>query len=484
MKNILLTLLLLFAFYSCQEKKKENLSEISIANKENNEKRNEVVISVNDTINSFFTNLFVDKMQYRPDMLYLGKKVNKLTVTIPTDKPIIITGGDPSISFHYKLTLEKGDSLMINTVIIKISQKKQISYPIFEVPNGNRKWCEVNFDYLLYIKNLKNKAIEIDTTKSYLRDKWHHEKMLDNSTKLIDSLKANNSISNDFYSTIKKNQKLKFATSKLREARNEKIEINEDFAIKLNDENLLTNVEYLNYLKELVLYKYFKEDKRVSNSVQFDFINDNETFLYGNTKQALLDSYLENIFFTEKPKFEKYLKKFNILNTNEILKDKWVHLVDAQKLNGEILNKSNRNVGILTNLIDDNKLTFEEILKSHKGKTVLVDFWASWCAPCRKEMPFLKDLKLKFNDTEFKVIEISIDNDYSAWERASKLENLSNEKNNYIISDWEESSLYENYNINTIPRYLLFGKDGKIIDENAPRPSEKELVELIKTSIQ
>jgi alkyl hydroperoxide reductase subunit AhpC len=98
-------------------------------------------------------------------------------------------------------------------------------------------------------------------------------------------------------------------------------------------------------------------------------------------------------------------------------------------------------------------------------------------------MPFLKELKSKFNETEFKVIEISIDEDYSSWVRASKQENLSNDENNYIINNWQKSSLYKNYNIKTIPRYLLFGKDGKIIDEDAPRPSESELVELIKTSI-
>jgi thiol-disulfide isomerase/thioredoxin len=128
-------------------------------------------------------------------------------------------------------------------------------------------------------------------------------------------------------------------------------------------------------------------------------------------------------------------------------------------------------------------LTFEEILSNQKGKIVLVDFWASWCSPCRKEMPFLKDLKSKFNENELKVIEISIDKDYSAWVRASKLESLSKEEDNYIIANWKKSSLYKNYKIKTIPRYLLFDKNGKIIDDDAPRPSENELIKLIKASI-
>ena len=99
-------------------------------------------------------------------------------------------------------------------------------------------------------------------------------------------------------------------------------------------------------------------------------------------------------------------------------------------------------------------------------------------------MPYLKDLKQKFNADEFKVIEISIDKDYSAWVRASKLEGLSKEEDNYIISSWKKSSLYKNFKIETIPRYLLFDKNGKIINEDAPRPSENELEKLIKASIK
>lgn len=480
-KNILLTFLLL-SLFNCQEEKKENKPEVTIVKEEKIEKRNEVVINVNDTINSFLTNLFVDEIQEKPDMLYLGKAKNKTSVVIPTDNSIRIIGGDPFISYFYELRIEKGDSLLINLEKININQSKQIEYPIFNIPNSTRSWNELNFDYLLYKLNIKSKAIGIDPKNNFQKNIYASEKIYQNSIKLLDSLKANNLISKDFFTNSKINQKLKFATSKVREARYKKIEL-KDLNIKLNEETLLENNEYVSYLRALILYKYFKESKRVSYSNQFDFINDNETFLKGAAKQTLLDSYLKSIFFIEKPKFKKYLEKFNKVNLNEDFKNKWLRIVDIQKLNTDKLNKANRNVGTLTNLVNDNELTFEEILKKHKGKIVLVDFWASWCSPCRREMPFLKDLKSKFNETELKIIEISIDKDYSAWERASNLEKLSKEESNYIISNWEKSSLYKNYNIKSIPRYLLFGKEGKIIDEDAPRPSKSELADLIKASI-
>tara|TARA_B110000908_G_C10209199_1_gene429305 strand:+ start:58 stop:1509 length:1452 start_codon:yes stop_codon:yes gene_type:complete len=483
MKNILLAFLII-SLFGCKENKNQNSSEVSIINKENVKKKNEVFISVNDTISSFFTNLYVNEIQDKPDMLYLGQKESKTSIIIPTNSSIKIIGGDPFISLFYELKFEKGDSILINVKKIKINQSKQAEYPTFEILNSNKTWSENNMGYLLYKYNVDKKAIEINEGGNFQKNTYDSEKIYHNSINLLDSLKANSSISNNFYSANKTNQKLKFATSKIREAKKQNLEFDIDsFDVKLNDNELLGNKEYISFLRALILYRYFKKDKRVFYSVQFDFINDNETFLNKETKQILLDSYLKSIFFVEKQKFQKYLKKFNSVNKSNEFKNKWQLIVDKQKVNSEKLNADNRNIGILTNLIDDNELTFEEMLLRYKGKLVFVDFWASWCAPCRKEMPFLKDLKSKFNKTELKIIEISIDKDYSAWVRASKLENLSNEVDNYIISNWEKSNLYKNYDIKTIPRYLLFGKDGKIINNDAPRPSEKELVELIKTSI-
>jgi thiol-disulfide isomerase/thioredoxin len=483
MKNFLL-IISLISIFSCQEKKKENGSEILVIKEKKIEKRNEVYISVSDTISSFFTNLKLDEMQDMPDMLYLGQKEDRKSITVPTENSISITGFDLINSVFYSLKLEKGDSLFINTRNISVNESQNAEYPIFNIPNSVKTWSEINLDYILYDKNIKTKAIVIDKEEKFGGNNFNLEKIYFNSITILDSLKAINSISNEFYHTNKINQKLKFATSKLREAKNQNIELNIDsLDIKINDEELLNNETYLSFLKKLILYKYFKKYKRVKSSTQFDFVNEEETFLSKSAKEILLNSYLKGIYFTEKPKFDKYFTKFNIVNDNQEFKNKWLALATKQKANREKLNASNRNIGILTNLVNNNQLTFEEVLSNYKGKIVLVDFWASWCAPCRKEMPFLKDLKSKFSENQLKVIEISIDKDFSAWVRASKLEKLSTEKDSYIIANWEKSSLYKNYDIKTIPRYLLFGKDGKIIDKNAPRPSQIELAELIKASI-
>ena len=482
MKNLLLVFSILLLF-SCQEETKKASLEVVNNVEVKVEKRNEVYIAVNDTINSFFTNLFVEEMQDKPDMIYLGQKVGKKSLIIPTDNSIEIKGGDPFISILYQLELKKGDSLLINLEKININKSKQAEYPTFTILNGDKPWTETNFDYLLYKYNIDNNAIVINENNSR-QNKYESEKVYQNAIKLLDSLKANSSISDSFYAASRMNQKLKFANYEIRKAKLENTELNIDsLNITLNNEELFENKEYLSFLRELVLYQYFKDDKKVLPSTQFDFVSENDTFLNEETKQPLLNAYLKSIFFIEKQMFAKYLKKFNTVNKSADFKNKWQFIVDQQKENSKKLNTENRNIGILTNLINDNELTFEEVLSNHSGKVVLVDFWASWCAPCRKEMPFLNDLKSKFDKTKFKIIEISIDTDYSAWVRASKIENLSNEADSYIISGWAKSNLYKNYKIQSIPRYLVFGKDGKIIDDNAPRPSESQLADLIKASM-
>ena len=146
MKKILL-IIALISFFSCQENKKENSAEIAVI-----EKRNEVYITVYDTISSFFTNLKLDEMQDMPEMLYLGQKEDRTSITIPTENSVSIRGFDPSNSIFYGLKLEKGDSLFINTKNISVNKSKKAKYPIFNIPNSTKTWSEINLDYILYKK--------------------------------------------------------------------------------------------------------------------------------------------------------------------------------------------------------------------------------------------------------------------------------------------------------------------------------------------
>lgn len=114
-----------------------------------------------------------------------------------------------------------------------------------------------------------------------------------------------------------------------------------------------------------------------------------------------------------------------------------------------------------------------------KGNYVLVDFWASWCGPCRKEMPNLKKVYDRFHSKGFEIVGVSLDNNKKSWTDA--VENM--QMTWPQLSDlkaWKNSAA-QLYYIKSIPATLLIGPDGKIVASNLRgQELEKKLEEIYK----
>jgi len=117
-------------------------------------------------------------------------------------------------------------------------------------------------------------------------------------------------------------------------------------------------------------------------------------------------------------------------------------------------------------------------LSSLKGKVVLLDFWASWCRPCRMENPNVVRLYDKYNSKGFEVFSVSLDKDMQKWVDAIKQDNLKWKNHGSNLMFWQEpvAKLYE---VSSIPQTYLLDKEGKIIGKNLRGEAlEQKLKEL------
>lgn len=112
----------------------------------------------------------------------------------------------------------------------------------------------------------------------------------------------------------------------------------------------------------------------------------------------------------------------------------------------------------------------EYSLKDFKGKYVYIDMWATWCAPCKRELPFLKKLEERFAGKDIVFLGLSIDYDKAKWEERVK----SGELAGVQLHIGPQSSFKRAYNIDGIPRFILLDKEGKIINNNMSRPSSED----------
>jgi thiol-disulfide isomerase/thioredoxin len=130
-------------------------------------------------------------------------------------------------------------------------------------------------------------------------------------------------------------------------------------------------------------------------------------------------------------------------------------------------------------------------LSDLKGKYVYVDVWATWCGPCKAEIPSLKKVEKEYHDKNIEFVSISTDNGRGYKNKSAE---ASKEGWKKMIAEkemggiqlfagdvWKDSDFRTFYKINSIPRFILLDPEGIIINPDAPRPSSPKLKKLFNS---
>lgn len=128
--------------------------------------------------------------------------------------------------------------------------------------------------------------------------------------------------------------------------------------------------------------------------------------------------------------------------------------------------------------LNDQKVSLSDL----KGKVVFVDVWATWCGPCRKELPDLKRLEADMKDKNVAFVSISIDEekDKDKWKKMVADEKLGGIQ---LFANGWNTDIAKYYKITGIPRFMIFDRQGNIVDSNSPRPSEPELKKALEKAL-
>ncbi|MBO7580590.1 MAG: AhpC/TSA family protein [Bacteroidaceae bacterium] len=110
---------------------------------------------------------------------------------------------------------------------------------------------------------------------------------------------------------------------------------------------------------------------------------------------------------------------------------------------------------------DGTRCQLADIVKTNQGKTLLIDFWASWCGICRMSTPDIKNLYDTLDRTRFEVISVSCDEDDAAWRKAMQDDQMPWAQ--YCLTSEGYKSFFTQYQVIGVPYYLLVNSQGKVI---------------------
>lgn len=397
---------------------------------------------------------------------------SKDTIIIATDTPIVL---------HHRYHFYYDSSYLFNVGdTITFDYKNDAPYVFI---NNQRTDDSYNFEvtYNLAHSIYKGRIEFYDENKRF-RTKQENEayrtslkQNIIKKEKTLDSLHALDKISSHYYSFLKKNFHYK----------NTIIHANYDLSeIELKNDSLLSIQSYRHFLNSFTIkhfdIQYFRKgtQKLPDYVALYDSIANSNLFST-NIKNYLLYTNFQNIIKNyDESRINTYFKKFKQKVKDTLLVHK---ITDDFLLDYSTLKTESATVNVVN--IQKERKTLEEIIKQYQGNIIYIDFWASWCAPCREAIPDSKKLIKEYKNEDIVFLYISIDRNFKSWKKAVKDENMEYYKHNLLAVNYPKATFFKNLQLKTIPRYIIFDTNGQLVHKNAPHPSSSEIRNVLNKYI-
>ena len=392
---------------------------------------------------------FTDTLRVKTETYILFDGKNRASVYIDAGNNINVSYD--ANDFENSLIFSGVGSEISNYLFSKEKKEKELSV------NGTEVYELEEIDYKANFNKIKTALTEMITSFEGISEEFKVKEKRNIDYAYLNKI----SIYERYHSHYAEKPDFKTSEGFLNELEGLSYDSEEDFSFSQSYKSMVTS-HFNDEAAKLVETDSIAEDiafLKVVGDIQNDVIKN--SLLVDNAKYSV--TYTNDL--------EAYYSEFMKVSTNE----------DNNKLITESYNKLKTVAKGQPSPQFDNYENFAggtTSLSDLKGKYVYVDVWATWCGPCKREIPFLQKVEKQYHGKNIEFVSLSVDklDDHNKWQEMVKEEELGGIQL-FADKSWE-SDFVTGYLIKGIPRFILIDPNGNIVNSNAPRPSESKLIDL------